>query len=149
MVLIEFRTPPAVLSLMEGGGPELIISFEQIWTALNPALKSTVHNGFRTPPSVLPLTEGGGSGIKNKERADLNGYHTSAPIDGSWSFPGPPWYSVFNQRGGGVRNEDLFHAGPLLHMARFDWSMSHVHHMLSDTLTSPSTESTCPTCVWV
>jgi hypothetical protein len=82
--------PPAVLSLMGGGGPELIISLEQIWTALNPALRSTVHNGFRTPPSVLPLTGGGGSGIKNKQRADLNGYHTSAPIDGSWSFPGPP-----------------------------------------------------------
>jgi hypothetical protein len=73
-----------------GGGPELIISLEQIWTALNPALRSTVHSGFRTPPSVLPLTGGGGSGIKNKQRADLNGYHTSAPIDGSWSFLGPP-----------------------------------------------------------
>jgi hypothetical protein len=58
--------PPAVLPLTEGGGgPELFISFEQIWTALNRALRSTVHNGFRTPPSVLPLTEGGGSGIKN------------------------------------------------------------------------------------
>jgi hypothetical protein len=113
-VLIEFRTPPRRSTFNGGGGgggPELIISFEQIWTALNPALRSTVHNRFRTPPAVLPLTEGGGSGIDYKKCAHLNGCHASALIDGSWAIPGPPWYSVFNQRGG-VRNKDLFHVSP-------------------------------------
>jgi hypothetical protein len=83
--------PPAVLPLTEGGGPELFISFEQIWTVHEKALRSTVHNGFRTPPAVLPLTEGGGgSGIVYKLRADLDGSKSGAQINGPQWIPDPP-----------------------------------------------------------
>jgi hypothetical protein len=98
------RNPPAVLPLTEGGGggPELFISFEQIWTVHEKALRSTVHNGFRTPPAVLPLTEGGGSGIVYKLRADLDGSKSGAQINGPQWIPDPPRRSTFNG-GGGVR----------------------------------------------
>jgi hypothetical protein len=57
-----FRTPPCVLPLTEGGGPESAIISTQIWTVQKGARESTAHIGFRTPPPVLPLTEGGGGG---------------------------------------------------------------------------------------
>jgi hypothetical protein len=89
-----------------GGGPELFISFEQIWTVHERARRSTVHNGFRTPPAVLPLTEGGGSGIVYKLRADLDGSKSGAQINGPQWIPDPPLRSTFNGRGG-VRNQEL------------------------------------------
>jgi hypothetical protein len=50
----------------------MVIMQAQIWTALNRALKSTIHNESRTPPSVLPLMEGGGGPrlvLKSKQRS--------------------------------------------------------------------------------
>jgi hypothetical protein len=64
-VHIEFRTPPSVLPLMEGGGggPEWVLRSALRSAARKPAHRSMDHNGFRTPPGVLLLTKGGGSGM--------------------------------------------------------------------------------------
>jgi hypothetical protein len=60
---IEFRTPPSVLPLMEGGGPELALKRELRSVVRRPAHRSMDHDGFRTPLGVLILIKGGGSGM--------------------------------------------------------------------------------------
>jgi hypothetical protein len=84
----------------------------QIWTALNRALKSTIHNTGRTPPSVLPLMEGGGgpsSVLKSEQRSAVrNPARRSTDRD---DFRTP--LGVLSLiKGGGGPGMNLSHNGP-------------------------------------
>jgi hypothetical protein len=56
---VGFWTPPSILPLMGGGGPECVINRAHRSVAQKQAHRSMAQDVFRTPPTDLPLTEGG------------------------------------------------------------------------------------------